>query len=184
MLLALHGLLPLIVFAVVDIFAGMRAAIVAAIFVACAEATWSWSQFGEVDNITWLSMALIMVMGLVSLRMNDPLLFKFQPVVMALILALVMGWFHLTGQPLMLQMMPKVAAMLPEEQRWTLSDPEIIEKMRRLDLLMVPTLTAHAAIVAWAAVRKSTVFWLVARGVAFYLLLALVSVVNILIPTK
>jgi intracellular septation protein A len=184
MSMALFGLLPLIVFAVVDLFAGMRAAIVAAILVAFAEGAWSWYQFGEIDNITWLSIGLIVAMGLVSIKMKDPVLFKFQPVVMALILAAVMAWFQWQGQPLMVQMMPKVAAMLPEEQRWTLSAPEIVEKMRRLDLLMIPTFIAHAAIVAWAAIRRSTVFWLIARGVGFYVLMIMVSMLNIFIPIK
>ncbi|MEI6833720.1 MAG: septation protein IspZ [bacterium] len=184
MSMALFGLLPLIVFAVVDLFAGMRAAILAAIIVAFAEAAWSWHQFGEIDNITWLSIGLIVAMGLVSIKMKDPVLFKFQPVVMALILAAVMAWFQWQGQPLMVQMMPKVAAMLPEEQRWTLNAPEIVENMRRLDLLMIPTFITHAAIVAWAALRRSTVFWLIARGVGFYVLLVMVSILNIFIPTK
>jgi hypothetical protein len=74
--------------------------------------------------------------------------------------------------------------MLPEEQRWTLSAPEIVEKMRRLDLLMIPTFIAHAAIVAWAAIRRSTVFWLIARGIGFYVLLVMVSMLNIFIPIK
>jgi intracellular septation protein A len=182
--MALFGLLPLIVFAVVDLFAGMRAAIIAAILVAFAEAAWSWHQFGEIDNITWLSIGLIVTMGLLSIKMKDPVLFKFQPVVMALILAAGMAWFQWQGQPLLVQIMPKVAAMLPEEQRWTLNAPEIVEKMRRLDLLMIPTLIAHAAVVAWAALRRSTVFWLIARGVGFYALLVMVSILNIFIPIK
>ena len=184
MSIALYGLLPLIVFAVVDLLAGMRAAIVAAIVVAFAEAAWSWYQFGEIDNVTWLSIALIVVMGLISIKMKDPVLFKFQPVVMALILAAVMAWFQWRGEPLMLQMMPKVAALLPEDQRWTLSAPEIVEQMRRLDLLMIPTFIAHASVVAWAAMRKSTVFWLVARGLGFYALLATAFVFNLFIPIK
>jgi intracellular septation protein A len=117
------GLLPLIVFAVVDIVAGMRAAIIAAMIVACAEAVWSWYQFGEIDNITWLSLGLIFVMGLISIQMKDPRLFKFQPVVLAGVLAALLGWFQLRGEPVMVQMMPKVAALLPEEQRWVMSDP-------------------------------------------------------------
>lgn len=184
MTLALYGLLPLIVFAIVDIFAGMRAAIIAAIVVALAEAAWSWHQFGEVDNITWISLGLIVLMGLISIKMKDPLLFKFQPVVMALLLAAVMAWFHWQGDPILLQLMPKVAALLPEEQRWTLTAPEIVEQMRRLDLLMIPTFVAHAAVVAWAAVRKSTAVWLIFRGVGFYLLLIIASVANAFIRTK
>lgn len=182
MSVAIMGLLPLIVFAIVDIFAGMRAAVVAAMIVACAEAAWSWYQFGEVDHITWLSLGLIFVMGFISIQMKDPRLFKFQPVVLAVVLATVLGWFQLRGDPVMVQMMPKVAAFLPEEQRWVMSDPGTVKRMARLDLMMIPTFIAHGAIVAWAAIRKSTLFWLIARGAGIYLLMLLVVVVNALMP--
>jgi intracellular septation protein A len=182
MTVAIMGLLPLIVFAIVDVFAGMRAAIIAAMVVASAEAAWSWYQFGEVDNVTWLSLGLIFVMGLVSIKMKDPRLFKFQPVVLAGVIAALLGWFQLRGQPLMVQMMPKVAALLPEEQRWVMSDPGTLERMARLDLMMIPTFIAHGAIVAWAALRKSTLFWLIARGAGIYLLMLLVVVINALMP--
>ena len=182
MSIALMGLLPLLVFAVVDIVAGMRAAIIAAMIVACAEAVWSWYQFGEIDNITWLSLGLIFVMGLISIQMNDPRLFKFQPVVLAGVLAALLGWFQLRGEPVMVQMMPKVAALLPEEQRWVMSDPGTLKRMARLDLMMIPTFIAHGAVVAWAALRKSTLFWLVVRGAGIYLLMLLVVVINALLP--
>jgi hypothetical protein len=49
---------------------------------------------------------------------------------------------------------------------------------------MIPTFVAHASIVAWAAMRRSTVFWLIARGVGFYALLVIVSMLNVFIPIK
>lgn len=182
--MAIQGLLPLIVFAIVDIFAGMRAAIIAAMVFALAEAVWSWQQFGEVDNITWLSLGLIVAMGIISMRMQDVRLFKFQPVAMALIIAGVLSWFQLKGSPLMVQMMPKVAALLPEEQRWTMSDPTILKQMARLDLLLIPTFLAHAALVAWAALHKSTLIWIVARGVGFYVLMFGALAINFMLPMK
>lgn len=180
--LVLFGLLPLIVFAVVDMFAGMRSAIAAAMVVALAEALWSWRQFGEIDSVTWVSLGLIVLMGVISIKMKDPLLFKFQPVVMALVLATVLAWFQWQGHPLMVQFMPKIAALLPEDQRTVMSNPLIVKQMGRLDLLMIPTFMAHAAIVAWAAIRKSTLFWLVARGVGIYAMMIPVLLLNALMP--
>jgi hypothetical protein len=54
--------------------------------------------------------------------------------------------------------------------------------MARLDLMMIPTFIAHGAVVAWAALRKSTLFWLVVRGAGIYLLMLLVVVINALLP--
>ena len=180
--LALFGLLPLIVFAVVDMFAGMRTAIAAAMVVALAEAFWSWTQFGEIDNVTWISLGLIVLMGLISIKMKDPLLFKFQPVVMALVLAAVLAWFQWQGRPLLVQFMPKIAPLLPEEQRAVMSNPMIVKQMGRLDLWMIPTFMAHAAVVAWAALRKSTIVWLFARGLGIYAMMIPVLLLNALLP--
>lgn len=178
---AFQGLLPLIIFAIVDIFASMRTAIIAAIVVAVLEAIWSWYSFGEVDPSTWLSLGLMLLMGLISIRMRSDRLFKFQPVVLAVVFAGVLAWFQLKGNPLMIQLMPKAAGLLPEAQRAQMSDPSFIEIMTRLDLLLIPTFLAHALVVAWAATRKSTVFWLVARGVGFYVLVGVAFVVNIIL---
>jgi intracellular septation protein A len=178
---ALQGLLPLIIFAIVDIFAGMRTAIIAAIIVSVIEAVWSWYSFGEVHSTTWLSLGLILVMGLISIRMRSDRLFKFQPVVMAVVFASVLAWFQWKGNPFMIQLMPRAAALLPEAQRAQMSDPRFIEIMARLDLLLIPTFLAHGLLVAWAATHKSTVFWLVARGVGFYVLVGMAFLVNIVL---
>ena len=178
---ALQGLLPLIVFAIVDMFASMRTAIIAAIVVSVIEAGWGWYSYGEVDPTTWLSLGLILLMGLVSIRMRSDRLFKFQPVVMALVFAAVLGWYQFQGNPLMVQMMPKVAALLSEEQRELMKDQRFTEIMTRLDLLLIPAFLAHAALVAWAATRKTTMYWLVARGVGFYALAALAMLANVIL---
>lgn len=168
---ALVGFLPLIVFAVADIFFGMRKAVLAAIVVGLLEAGWSWYSFGEIDQTTWISLGLILIMGAISLKMNDARLFKFQPVVMALVFAVTLGWFQFKGTPLMVQMMPKVAKLFPAEQQEIATSPLMIEKMARLDLYMVVVFLAHGALVAWSALRKSTLHWIIMRGVGIYVLM-------------
>ena len=169
---ALQGLLPLVVFAIVDIFAGMRAAIVAAIIFALLEAAWGWSHFGEVDKTTWISLGLILAMGLISIRMKDARLFKFQPVVMAGVLAATMAWFQWAGDPLLLQMLPKVKSLMPPDKQWILNDAMFMKRMAVVDLMMIFAFIAHGFIVAWAALRKGTIYWLIARGVGLYVLMA------------
>ena len=178
--LVLQGLLPLIVFAIVDIFASMRTAIIAAIIASVVEAAWGWYSYGEVDPTTWLSLGLILLMGFVSIKMRSDRLFKFQPVVMALVFAAVLGWYQWQGNPLMVQMMPKVAALLSEAQRAQMSDPRFIHSMTRLDFLLIPSFLAHASLVAWAATSKTTMYWLVARGVGFYVLMAIAILGNVI----
>ena len=181
---ALQGLLPLIVFAIVDIFAGMRTGIIAAIIFAVFEAAWSWQHYGEVDKTTWISLGLILAMGLISVRMKDDRLFKFQPVVMAGVFAVTMGWFQWSGDPLLLQMLPKVKGLMPPDKQWVLSDGMFLKRMVRLDLMMVFAFIAHGVIVAWAAMRKTTLYWLIARGVGLYVVLGAALLIALFLPVK
>lgn len=181
---ALAGILPLLVFAIVDIFAGMRAAILAAVVIAFLEAGWSWYTFGEIDNITWVSIGLIVVMGAISLRMKDSRLFKFQPVVLAAVFALTLSWFQFQGEPLLVQMMPKVAKLLSPEQQALVSDERMIKAMARLDLMMIGVFVVHGAMVAWSAMRKSTLHWIIVRGVGIYALMVVALIINFMMPTQ
>jgi intracellular septation protein A len=179
---ALQGLLPLIVFAIVDIFAGMRWGIIAAIVFSVIMAAWSWHEYGEVDQTTWISLGLILCMGLISIRMRDDRLFKFQPVVMAVVSASVLVWFQWQGSPLLLQMIPKIVALLPEEQRSLVTSPRALKSMARMDFIMIFVCIAHGVLVAWAALRKTTSYWLVARGLGLYVLMAVAMLFNAVLP--
>ena len=182
--LALQGLLPLIVFAVVDLFAGMNVAIAAAMVVGILEIIWSWYTFNEVDQTSWISLGLIVIMGLISIRMRSDKLFKLQPVTMALVFAVTLAWFQVVGDPLMVQMMPKIARLLPEENQWMVHDPVTLKRMARLDLMFVGAFLAHAGLVAWTALRKTTMHWLIARAAGFYAIAAVVLFINFLLPVK
>lgn len=177
-LMALQGLLPLIVFAIVDIFAGVRTAIIAAIIFALIEAAWSYHAFGEVDRLTWISLGLVVVMGAIAFKMRSELLFKFQPVALAGFSAAALAYFHFFDTPLMLQMVPKIIPVLPEAQQKLIQDPRMIAMISRLDAMMIIVFVIHGVLVAWAAMHKSTLYWLVMRGAAFYALLAVVMLIN------
>lgn len=177
-MMALQGLLPLIVFALVDIFAGMRAALIAAMVIALAEAGLSYYYFGEVDQLTWISLGLILVMGGVSVYMKDDRLFKFQPVALSVVSAGILLYFQVMEEPLLVQMMPKVIPFLPEEKRWMFDSPTMIRSMMRLDALLIGAFMIHAALVAWAAVKRSTFVWLIVRGAGFYGLMIVALLIN------
>lgn len=183
LLLALQGILPLLVFAVVDIFAGLRAALIAAVVIALAEVGWSYYAYGEIDTLSWVSLGLVVIMGGISFYMKNDRLFKFQPVVLGIVSAATLLYFQWLDDPLLLQMMPKVALMFPEEERARFTSPAVIAKMRQLDSLLVGALLMHAGLVAWAAIKKTTFVWLVVRGAGFYVILALTLLLNAVLPT-
>ena len=95
-----------------------------------------------------------------------------------------MGWFQWSGDPLLLQMLPKVKGLMPPDKQWVLSDGMFLKRMARLDLMMVFAFIAHGVIVAWAAMRKSTLYWLIARGVGLYVVLGAALLLALVLPVK
>lgn len=178
LMLALQGILPLLVFAIVDIFASLRTALIAAFIFAVAEVAFGYYSYGEVDQLSWISLGLVALMGGVSFYLKSDRLFKFQPVALAAVSAGALVYFQWMGEPLIIQMLPKVAAMMPEEQRAQFSSPQFLRIMARMDALMIFVFITHGILVAWAAVKKSTMVWLVVRGIGFYVLLVIALIIN------
>jgi intracellular septation protein A len=172
----LQGFLPLLVFAVVDSFAKARTALIAALFVAVCELSWEYYKFGEIEPISWISISLVVILGTISVWLDNSKFFKFQPVIVGCIFAGILIWFRLHDDPLLLKMLPKMVAMMPPEHRANLEGRT--EFLNRLDLLLIPMFLVHAAIVAWAALKKGTWTWVIARGVGFYVLFILVMILN------
>lgn len=80
------GLLPLIAFAIADVFFGLKTGLVAAFTLAIIETTWTWLSFGEPDQISTLSIVLILILGILAWKKNSATLFKIQPSIISLFL--------------------------------------------------------------------------------------------------
>lgn len=175
----LQGILPLVVFAIVDIFAGVKWGVAAAMVIAAIEVGGTWWVSGEIDSTTVVSALLVIVLGGLSWWLDDPRFFKFQPVVLGVAMAGILAWYQWFDTPLMLKLMERQSIMVPPEMREMAANPVVREMISRVSGDLVWFFLIHAALVAWAALRMSTMWWLVIRGVGFYVLLAALMVVEI-----
>lgn len=164
----LIGILPLLAFALVDTFLGLKSALIAALVLAVAEVAWSWHYFGELDQISILSLLLIAIFGYLSWKKGHPLLFKLQPSLISLILGLWLLISWLNNDPLFNAMAHKYAKLLPQQVQDSLSNPHYLELLERITLTTGTGLLIHAAVSAWAAWKLSTWWWLAIRGIGFY----------------
>jgi intracellular septation protein A len=174
----LLGALPLLVFVIVDSFSTMRHAVIGALAAAALEIGYSLYAFGEIDEFSIVSVALIMLFGGLSLKLGDPIYFKFKPVVLALVLA---GTFFVTyalGNPLLVMAVERYGKTLPESAQRMLSLPEVQIVFERASLFMGFGLIAHAGVVVWAALRLGNWWWLAARSVGFYAMMVLVVLIS------
>ena len=170
--------LPLLVFVIVDSFSTMRRAVLGALAAAALEIGYSLYAFGEVDEFSLVSVSLILVFGGLSLKLGNPIYFKFKPVVFGLLLA---GTFFVTyalGNPLLVMAVERYAHTLPESVQRMLYLPEVQIVFERASLYMGFGLVVHAAAVAWAALRLGNWWWLATRSVGFYAMMVLVVLLS------
>lgn len=170
--LLLFGILPLIAFVVIDSISGVKAGVIAAILLAIAEAIYTLVVYHTIDGITLGSTALVVIFGAWSLRANDPLYMKLQPVFLGTIFGSILVITGLMDQPLLVTMINKYDVMLPEEIRRAVSSTLFQQVLARLSDVLGIGFLIHAGLVFVAARYLNKWWWLIIRGVGFYLMLA------------
>lgn len=171
-----QGLLPLIIFVIVDTFAGLKWGVVAALVVAVAECIWDYSQLGHVETITLVSFGLVAFLGLVSVKLNDSRFFKFQPVVVGVLLALFIAHRQFFGVPLLVQLYPKMRKLMPPVVVAMYDGPMGQRILTVFSAALIFVLLTHALLVAIAALRKGNLAWILVRGIGLWVLMAIAAV--------
>tara|TARA_R110000868_G_scaffold180754_1_gene421401 strand:- start:121 stop:678 length:558 start_codon:yes stop_codon:yes gene_type:complete len=162
------GILPLLAFVLIDSFFGLKKGLIAAVLLALLEALWTIYTFGELDQVTLISLFLITAMAFVAWKKNSPLLFKIQPSILSLIMAiwLIASWFM--DDPLFVAMALKYAAMLPVEIQMRMKNPNYLAMLGLATMTTGVGLAFHALATAVAAFYLSNWWWLAVRGIGFY----------------
>tara|TARA_R110000868_G_scaffold61524_1_gene186938 strand:+ start:48807 stop:49364 length:558 start_codon:yes stop_codon:yes gene_type:complete len=162
------GILPLLAFVLIDSFFGLKKGLIAAVALALIEAIWTWVTFGELDQITLISLILITLMALAAWKKNSALLFKIQPSLVSLMMALWLMVSWSMDEPLFVAMAIKYAAMLPIEVQMRLKNPAYLQMLDLATLTTGIGLACHAAVTALAAYYLSNWWWIAVRGIGFY----------------
>lgn len=173
----LMGIIPLLIFVIVDSFAGLKWALISTVVLAILECAFSIHYFGALDEVSIVSLLLVVVMAGMSYYRKSSTFLKFQPVVLGVFLSLVLLGTSLWGNPLLQAMFLKYGEHLPYPPG--VSFAELKENTQYM-LLLAETnfilgiaLLIHAALVAFAALKLSNWWWIAVRGLGFYLFMFL-----------
>jgi len=179
--LILADLLPLIIFVVVDALAGMRWGILSAIGLAVVMLLMEQFLLDDIHQSTWLIAALIVVMGFISLRLRQSKYFKLQPAILSLVFAIILAWYQWFDTPLMVQMVPKMASLLPPEHAAMAGDARFLEQLGRMSGQLVGVFLINAALLWWAAVKLNNWVWLILRATSVYVMIILLVFGNLVL---
>lgn len=167
----LMGIVPLIIFVVIDSFLDMKYALVGAILSAFLEGIVSYVLYKEIDSVTIFSFVTIIILAFITYRTNSPTFFLFQPVLVSMVLSLSLLISYALKRPLFLTFMMKYKNQLPEMMQQQLGNPLFLKLLQYATFYTGIALTFHAIATAFAALKLSKWWWLIIRGVGFYVFL-------------
>lgn len=167
------GIVPLLVFVIVDSFAGLKAGLITALVLAVAEAIFSIVYLKRLDFVTLITLATVVIFIALSYKKQSVLWIKLQPSVMGAIIGLIFVISFLIDRPILLEMALKYRDLLPTMMK------ENVDHMGMQALLNYGTFSIgighfiHAAVCAMAAFKMNNWWWIGIRSVGYYLILFL-----------
>lgn len=103
--------LPLLLYIGIDYWKGFKPGIIAAIVSSLFMCTFEYLTSGTVDQFSVGESFLIVLLGIISLKMNNDRFFKYQPTVLAFIFAGIFTYFELKHEPLIVRYVPHMEKM-------------------------------------------------------------------------
>ena len=100
------GLVPVIIFWLVEDKFGTFWGLIAAMVWAVGECIYEYVKTKKIQKLTLFSTGLVVILGGLGALLDKSILFKFQPVIMEVVFAGVIIWGGRGGEPLLLKMRP------------------------------------------------------------------------------
>ena len=165
----LMGIIPLLLFVIIDTFFGVKKAAIMTILSGVAEVAYSFYYFGEIDQFSIITIVTIILFSVCSFFFNRGIFIKIQPVIMSFIFGGSLIFSYFVGSPLLLEFALKYSHLLPEMNQQMIILPHFQDLLRMSTLTMGIGIIGHGFATLFAALYLSNWWWLVVRGVFFYL---------------
>lgn len=161
------GFIPLFIFILVDELYGTRRGLVAAISIGIIEFSYYYFRYRQVEKFVLFDVGLIIILGGISILLDNDLFFKLKPALIELVLAALLAVHAFSTKPLLFELGKRY-----------LKDFEISEQqkllMRRMTRILFFVVIIHTALVIYSAYFMSNEAWVFITGGLFYIIFALV----------
>ncbi|MGZ3685858.1 MAG: inner membrane-spanning protein YciB, partial [Bdellovibrionota bacterium] len=136
------------------------------------EILWEYRRFGKVQGITWLSNALVLVLGLLSIWENNGVFFKLQPAIFMVVFAGIFLGSSALNRPFLVETAKKQNPNIP---------PEILLRFKGVNTRLGFVFIALAVLCVYSAVYWSTAAWATLKGVGLPVLTSAYMLIEIVI---
>ncbi len=161
----LPGLIPLLVFIVVDEVWGTEAGLYVALASGIGELLFYYIRDKKIDRFVLLDTGLLLILGVVSIALENDIFFKIKPALIELILLAVIAFSLYGPRNLIMSMSQRYLGemQLNKDQ----------EKAMRINMIAMLWITAiHIALVLYSAEYMSKEAWAFISGGLFYIFFA------------
>ena len=157
---------PLVIFVVVDFYSGLRRGVLAAVLTALSASALLWFLTDTIDYEALGAVVVTCVLGWISVRVNKPIFFKLQPVLTGCAVVFYGAYTHLFDRPFLVRAWPTIEKVMPAGQFGFLGGAEGQAFLATLSLYVIVWTFLHCLLVAWAAIKRSNLVWIVIKGLA------------------
>ncbi len=162
----LPGLAPLIIFVIADSIWGTKIGLIVALIFGAVEFTITRIKTKKTDKFILIDLGLLIVMGAISIGLDNDIFFKLKPVIIGLIICAILGFSAYGPQNLML--------LMGQRYMKNISINEAIEqKMRNSIKILFWLFLLHTILTFIAAIWLSKAIWAAISGVGFYVVFAI-----------
>ncbi len=157
------GFLPLIIFILADALWGTRIGLIVAVAVGVLEFGISYVREKIIDKFLLLDIGLIVILGAVSVALDNDIFFKLKPAVIELIFCVLLGISAFTPMNIMLMMSKRYMKNID------LNDAAVAQLNRTLKVMFFLFLL-HTALIVYSAFFMSKEAWAFVSGGLFYII--------------
>lgn len=162
--LLLGGVLPLVVYTIIEEYFGVFWGLIAGMALGIGEIVFERVRQGKVETITWVGNGLILGLGLISLFTQEGFWFRMQPAILELGMAGLLIGSWATQRSFLLLMARKQGAI---ERMPPALQPEFESFVKGFTVRLGVFFLLHSLLATWAAFYWSTRAWVLLKGVGF-----------------
>lgn len=167
------GFLPLLVFIIAEEFFGLMIGLLTAVAFGMAETAYVFFHERRVDRFILFDTGLIVLLGLLSLLLENDIFFKLKPALVELILVILLGFSGFSSSQILLKMSGRYMKGVK------LSGAQI-EQMRLMMRRLFFLFMVHTLLIFYAAFFMSTRAWGFISGGLFYIIMGAAMAVEFL----
>jgi isopentenyldiphosphate isomerase/intracellular septation protein A len=161
------GFIPLLIFIVTDELFGTKIGLITAISVGTLEFGFYFFKYRRIESFLLFDVGLIIVLGTVSLILENELFFKMKPALIELILVVLLGIHAFSDKPLLLMLGKRYLKNMPVNDL----QMQLIRKMSQFLFFVV---FVHVVLIMYSAYYMSKEAWAFISGGLFYIVFGLI----------